>query len=60
MDLPTSHPSSPPHPPEQRRHPSESLPHQAVPCHPPQPQAQAQGQVVAQPHVQHLAMAQPH
>ncbi|MCI74213.1 hypothetical protein A2U01_0095477, partial [Trifolium medium] len=31
MDLPTSLPSSLPHPPEQRRHPPESLPHQATP-----------------------------
>ncbi|MCI49644.1 hypothetical protein A2U01_0070888, partial [Trifolium medium] len=31
--------------------PPESPPHRAAPRHPPQPQAQAQDQVVAQPHV---------
>ncbi|MCI48879.1 hypothetical protein A2U01_0070122, partial [Trifolium medium] len=36
----------------QRRHPAESLPHQAAPRHPPQSQPQAQGQGVARPHVQ--------
>ncbi|MCI40283.1 hypothetical protein A2U01_0061516 [Trifolium medium] len=58
MDLPTSLPSSPPHPPKQRHHPPESLPHQATPRHPPQLQAHRQG--VAQPHVQHQDVAQPH
>ncbi|MCI77969.1 hypothetical protein A2U01_0099239, partial [Trifolium medium] len=36
MDLPTFHPSYPPHPPEQRLPPPESPPHRAPPHHPPQ------------------------
>ncbi|MCI77076.1 hypothetical protein A2U01_0098346, partial [Trifolium medium] len=52
QDGPSNFSPCPPHPPEQYRHPPEIPPHQAAPCHPPQPKAQAQGQVVAQPHVQ--------